>query len=126
MELKSNTHKITLDEASGEFQVWPLEDRQLHVTEFRGGVKVRDEIETQPDAATIALLEYTNSVPLFAANWSGDGYNVDLDCGFQRWTGTKSEAEVRTALRRCGLGLKDAKAVLTAAKIQEHSWIRRY
>lgn len=126
MEITSTSHRLILDEATGEFQVYPLENRQLHVAEYRGGVKVRDEIETQPDAATTALLEYANSTPFFAANWAGDGFNIDLACGFRRWHGTKSEAEVRTALRRCGFSLKEAKAVLAAAKVEEHDWIRRY
>jgi len=127
MEISSSTNKLTLDESSGEFQVWPLAPKQLHVTEYRNGLKTRDEIETQPDASAVKLLEYVNSTPLFAANYAGDGeFNIDLDCGFQRWSGSKSEREVRLALRRCGFTTTDIKAVMLAAKVQEHRYIRRY
>jgi hypothetical protein len=127
MEVISETHRVTLDDCTGEFEVWPIEKRQLHVTEYRNGVKVRDETETKPDAATTELLEYANSVPLFAATFAGDGFfNIDLDCGFQRWSGMKSESEVRTALRQCGFSLEEARAVISAAKVEEHSYVRRY
>ena len=127
MDITSNTHRLTLDDCTGEFEIWPIEERQLHVTEYRNGVKVRDETEGRPDAATTKLLEYANSVPLFAASFAGDGFfNIDLDCGFQRWNGMKPESEVRTALRRCGFSLREARAVISAAKVEEHSYVRRH
>jgi hypothetical protein len=127
MEIISETHRLTQDDCTGEFEVWPVEERHLHITEYRNGVKVRDETETKPDAATTKLLEHANSVPLFAASFAGDGFfNIDLDCGFQRWSGTKSESEVRTALRQCGFSLKEARTVIGAAKVEEHSYVRRF
>ena len=127
MEISSQTHRITLHDEDGQFEVWPIEKRQLHVTEYRDGAKVRDEVETQPDAAMTKMLNFVNSTPLFAANFAGENmFNIDLDCGFQRWNGVKSEADVRKALRRCGFRPKDAKAVIAAAKVREHSWVRRY
>jgi hypothetical protein len=127
MELKSESHRLTLQEATGQFEVWPIAERQLHVTEFRNGQKVRDEIETNPDLAMTKLLAFANRVPLFAANFAGDGsFNIDLDAGFQRWHGTKPEAEVRTALRRCGFTLRQARSVIAAAKIEQHDWLGRY
>jgi len=126
MEIITSSHRLTLCESTGEFEVFPLQERQLHVTEFQNGVKVRDEIETDPDPATKRLLEFANRVPLFAASFAGDGYwNVDLDCGMSRWNGQKSEAEVRKALRRCGFSVTDARRVIAAAKVQQHNWIAR-
>jgi hypothetical protein len=126
MELTSETHRLTQTENTGEFEVWPVEKRQLHVTEYRDGRKVREEVDP-PDEATKTLLAHANSVPLFAANFAGDGrFNIDLDCGFQRWSGTKSEREVRSALRKCGFSNPQIKAVVKSAKVQEHGYVRRY
>jgi hypothetical protein len=125
MELKSPTHKLTQTETTGEFQVWLVEKKQLHVREFRDGRKVRDEIDP-PDEATKKLLAYANSVPLFAANWAGGRFNIDLDCGFSRFAGTKSESEVRSALRKCGFSNPQIKKVIAASKVKEHWFLRRY
>jgi hypothetical protein len=126
MELVSQSHRLTLTETTGQFEVYPLADRELHVTEFRDGQKVRDEINP-PDPASQRLLANANRMPLFAGNFAGDGYfNIDLDCGAARWTGQKPEAEVRTALRRCGFTLRQARSVIAAAKVEEHDWLGRY
>lgn len=126
MEISSPTHRLIQADTTGEFTVWPTEKRQLQVTEYRDGKMVREDINP-PDDATKRLLAYANSVPLFAANFAGDGrFNIDLDCGFQRWSGTKPEHEVRAALRKCGFTSPQIKTVVKAAKSSEHFSIRRY
>lgn len=90
-------------------------------------MKVRDEDETHPDAATVKLLDAVNAKPLFAANWAGGtSWNIDLDCGVQRWRGVKPVGQVRTALKRCGFSVPQVKAVIAAAKRQEHEYVRYY
>lgn len=127
MELTSETHRLTLFENAGEFDVFELAKKQLHVTEVRDGRVVRDEVEAQPDEAAKKLLAYANSVPLFTANFAGDGrFNIDLDVGFQRWNGTKSERQVRDALRKCGFSNPQIKSVIKAAKVKEHWYVRRH
>jgi hypothetical protein len=126
METNSTTHRLQLDEETGTLTVWQLAERQLHITEFRDGVKVKDGIETDPDPATARLLEAANRQPLFVANFAGDGsFNVDIDCGFQRWNGVKGERDVRTALRRCGFAANQVKAVVAATKVEEHAYVGR-
>ncbi len=126
MEISSDTHRLTQTENTGEFEVWPIEKRQLRVREYKDGRKVRDEINP-PDEATRKLLAYANSVPLFAANFAGDGrYNIDLDVGFQRWAGIKSERETVSALRKCGFSNPQIKKVIAASKVKEHWFLRRY
>jgi hypothetical protein len=124
MNLTSSTYRLTLTEVTGEFEVFPLADRQLHVTEFENGVKTTKI--NPPDPATQRLLAHANRVPLFSCNFAGDGwFNLDLDCGMARWNGQKSEKDVRTALRRCGFSLKEARAVIVASKVETHRWIAR-
>ncbi|MCY2927547.1 MAG: hypothetical protein NT031_19330 [Planctomycetota bacterium] len=127
MNIQSETHRLTLNEETGEFEVYPLTPRQLHVTEYRGGRLVRDEDETHPDAAAVKLLEFVNGTPLFAANWAGDGaFNLDLDCGLARWHGLKPVGQVRTALKRCGFSPEQVKTVIAAAKVEDHGHVRYY
>jgi hypothetical protein len=126
METNSTTHRLQLNEETGTLKVWQLAEGQLHVTEYQNGVKVRDGIQANPDPATARLLEAANSQPLFVANYAGRGFfNLDLDCGFQRWNGVKSERDVRIALRRCGFAPNQVKTVVAATKVEEHSYVGR-
>ena len=64
---------------------------------------------------------------IFAANWAGDtSWNTDLDAGFQRWHGVKPQSQIRTALKRCGFSPPQVKAVIAAAKVEEHAHVRYY
>ena len=42
-------------------------------------------------------------------------FDVDLDCGAQRWRGPQSVAAVRQALGRCGVEMKAAKRLISEA-----------
>jgi hypothetical protein len=56
-------------------------------------------------------------LPLFTATYSPkDGeFDVDLDCGAQRWTGVQSAAAVRNALVKCGMAKDIAKKIVAEA-----------
>lgn len=44
--------------------------------------------------------------PVFAATYEGnDSCEIDLDCGFKRWHGSKSLDDVEKALNNCGFAL---------------------
>ena len=118
MELKSDTYRVTLDEKSGEFQVWQLANKGVQV--------IQNGVEVAPDEATKRLVDYMNSTPTFAANWAGDGFNVDIEAGMRRWHGTKSETDVRRALKVCGFDTVKIRTIFQLSKIQQHDWIRRY
>jgi hypothetical protein len=124
MEIQSKTHRIVLHDDSVEFEVFALQPQELVVTEFSAaGVHQH----TPDDKATRELLNYKNSTPLFAGNYAGDGqFNIDLDCGFQRWSGTKSKHEVREALKQCGFNKEEIGQILVAAMHSEHNYLRRY
>lgn len=54
-----------------------------------------------------------SSSPVVAATWAGDGYaNVDLDCGGQRWSGTKSLRWLRSGLYGAGFSKGQVDALL--------------
>ena len=57
------------------------------------------------------------ALPLFIATYSpNDGeFDVDVDCGAQRWRGSQGAAEVRKALVRCGVTREQAKQLVAEA-----------
>jgi hypothetical protein len=66
-------------------------------------------VNASPEGTTVKAVPYSSISPgmaaslLLSANWAGDGYaNIDVDCGAQRWNGTKSLQWVRTGLYRAG------------------------
>ena len=56
-------------------------------------------------------------LPFFTATYSPTdaAFNVDLDCGAQRWRGPQSVAAVRKALGRCGVAREAARKVVAEA-----------
>ena len=59
----------------------------------------------------------TDALPLFTATYSPRDreFDVDLDCGAQRWRGPQSVAAVRKALARCGVAREAARKVVAEA-----------
>ena len=48
------------------------------------------------------LLYHMNKSPVFSATWAGyKRWNVDIDCGAQRFNGTKSSRQIIKALENC-------------------------
>ena len=73
------------------------------------GVKVERKPFTEVFKASVP--------PLFTATYSlkdGD-FDVDLDCGAQRWAGSQGATEVRKALVRCGVTAEVAKRFIAEA-----------
>jgi hypothetical protein len=76
----------------------------LHKTTYKNGVESQEEVnlENVTDSVDRRLLEYRRSAPVFEATWAGHcQWNVDLDCGFQRYNGIKTNGEVKKALKNC-------------------------
>jgi hypothetical protein len=46
---------------------------------------------------------------------SDDGFQVDVNCGVQRWVGYKPRREVQAALKKCGFSTGQVKQILRAA-----------
>jgi hypothetical protein len=66
-------------------------------------------VKIGPEGTAVEAVPYSKlgprfaATPVLAATWAGDRYaNVDLDCGAQRWRGTKSLVWVRSGLYNAG------------------------
>lgn len=75
-------------------------------------------VRVSPQGAAVEAVPYSSISPAFAAapvlraTWAGDGYaNVDLDCGAQRFDGTKSLRWIRSGLYNAGFGKRDVDAL---------------
>ena len=58
-----------------------------------------------------------DALPLFTARYSPKdaAFDVDVDCGAQRWEGSQGAAEVRRALVKCGMTRVIAKQFVAEA-----------
>jgi len=83
-----------------------------------GGVDVK--FLTQEDAPTKGvrdLLAYKARSPVFVACWAGNRqWNVDIDCGMQRFNGVKSNGELVKALKNCGFSKTQIDSMLKECK----------
>jgi len=94
--------KITVGTYTGQVEdgvLKLLQAAERHITVVKVG----------PEGTTAEAVPYSKFGPAMAASpvlratWAGDGYaNVDLDCGAQRWRGTKSLRWIRSGLYKAG------------------------
>lgn len=110
MKLESKTHKAEVER--GCLKVWHQEPDVLMVTTWtpeEGKVK-----ETKPSPF--------RRTPLFLATYEGDDYfEIDLDCGFQRWHGSKTLSEVIDALIKCGFDQVQVSSIVNEVMLVEQS-----
>ncbi len=92
--------------------------RLLQVTE-----RYLTAVNMSPEGTEIRAMPYSSlgasmaASPVLMATWDGDGYaNVDLDCGAQRWNGTKSLRWIRTGLYRAGFSKPQVDGLLRRMK----------
>jgi len=105
--IQSDTHELRWRDWG--FDVHEKAPRQTHTVEYRGGEKVVDKTEVAPPQL--------QGSPLFRAAYEGDGqWDIDLDCGFQRWNGPKEDHEVAGALLRCGFDGGAVDAIMEQAR----------
>jgi hypothetical protein len=87
---------------------------------------VRDEVTRVEHKLKAELPGWTpENMPLLAAAYQGNSlWEVDVDCGAQRWHGHQSSQAVATALRR--LGFNPTRIMSDARKIKgelcPHCW----
>lgn len=62
----------------------------------------------------------------WTANWSGDGWNLDLDCGAQRFNGVTTTRRIREALAVAGLNSVEIKTIISLAKKHKHFSVARH
>lgn len=115
MSREWRTDRFRLVESDGTLRCFSLSPRELRVTRFApdGGVDVTLlNSQVAKDPADKKLLDWMDRTPVFAAAYRGDKeWEVDLDAGFQRWRGYKSERDVVKALRNCGLTTAEVKEI---------------
>lgn len=87
------------------------------------GVSTHHALPTDPTPAG-ELATVLDRYPLMAATRDGDDPDtwwVDLDCGFQRWHGSKTHRQVRAVLRKCGFAPATTRAVAAYCRAHPQS-----
>jgi hypothetical protein len=73
--------------------------------------------ETAQSGSEKRLLTYMSHAPVFQATWAGNRrWNVDLNCGAQRWNGTKTSGEVTKALANCMFDREQIKEIVLSCR----------
>jgi hypothetical protein len=128
-EFVSETHKATINDG-GLLVVWQLSPREVRVTKSTpdGGVDVSIINEKSvKDTSTAKLLQAMSRMPTFAAGYAGGKeWNVDLDCGFQRWRGVKPTKDLSKALTNCGFSPRVKKKIMTECHKHKVDYVPRY
>lgn len=128
-EFISDSHTATIDDR-GLLVVRQLKPREVRITKStpEGGLSV-DIVSSQtaPDASTKRLLVAMSGMPTFAAGWAGNSeWNVDADCGFQRWRGMKKTREMSAALTNCGFNAATKKKIMAECRKHKVDYVPRY
>jgi hypothetical protein len=121
-QTESATHICKLDPRYGEFAVYRKKPPLVHESRFENGVLTITATPLDQHPTLSPMARYA----LFRANYAGDRhYNVDLDCGAQRWNGTQTSAAVSKALRKCGFDSIQVKSILAMARKQTNDSVTR-
>lgn len=109
MEQQTNQHRVVVED--GLLKVFQFAERHLTV------------VNVSPQGTEVSAVPYSSigpavaASPVLMATWAGDGYaNVDLDCGAQRWNGTKSLRWIRRGLYRAGFTKEQVDGLLGEMK----------
>jgi hypothetical protein len=128
MEFVSETHKAIISN-EGLLKVVQLAPHQLRITRYSDkGVQV-DIVDknSNVDGATRSLLGAMSETPVFVAGWAGNSeWNVDLDCGFQRWRGVKPTKSLSKALTNCGFDTSTKKQIMSECRKHKVDYVPRY
>lgn len=92
----------------------------LHIVHFAPGGIASEQYVTRETATTQAdrdLLAAKAGAPVFVAcRAGGEDWNVDIDCGMQRFNGVKPSKELRKALKNCGFSKAQVDTMLKICK----------
>jgi hypothetical protein len=127
-EYLSETHRAVVGD-NGLLTVWPRAPRELRVTSSTpdGGLDTTFVNSENADPSHKKLLEGLNRAPLFAAGYAGSSeWNLDIDCGFQRWRGTKTSKQFSDALSKCGFDAATKKQITTTCRKHRVDYIPRF
>ena len=112
-QFMSETHKATIS-SDGLLRVDQLAPHQLRVEKHsHKGVQVDILDLNTSSGAELKMLRAMSGSPLFVAGYCGGSeWAVDLDCGAQRWRGSKSSKEMSEALEKCGFDTETKKQIM--------------
>ena len=106
----TTTDKYIISLSGGRITCKYRHEPQVRITTMGPeGVKVERKPFTEVFRASVP--------PFFTATYSlkdGD-FDVDLDCGAQRWAGSQGATEVRKALVKCGVEREMSKRIVAEA-----------
>lgn len=129
MEFTSETHRAILKEG-GILDVYQLARKELRVTSSNasGGVDVAILDEEHASGSAKKMLVFANRTPTFTATYAGNReWNLDIDCGCQRWDGVKSSRELSQALSNCGFCVEVRRKLMTFCRKHKYNHsIRHY
>ena len=111
--IETEKYVITLD--GDTIKCFYRHEQQITETTFKDG---KTTVVTRPISQVMPGMEL---YPMFTAWWrpKDKAFDLDLDCGAQRWHGHQPWQEVVHALVKCGLTVKQAKLMVREAKKQE-------
>jgi hypothetical protein len=104
--------EITVDH--GEISVDYRHERQVTITSIDG-------VQRLPAPSVIPGL----SRNWWTANWGGSNWNLDLDCGCQRFNGVTTTKRIKQALAVAGLETADINKIVSLAKKKTHFSVAR-
>jgi hypothetical protein len=122
--MTSESHRAYVDD-DGLLRVYSAKSGVLVETTFERsdvpdlpvcGVQRRITSETAASPAEKNLAAYFARTPVFQAVFTGKRWEVDCDCGAQRWAGTMTRRRIAAALQRAGFSAVQARTLLDEVK----------
>jgi len=116
-EFISETHKATIDD-EGLLRVDQLTPRQLRVEQHSAEGVMVDILDAKTATGPEwRMLRAMSRHPIFAAGYCGESeWTADIDCGMQRWRGSKTSKEMSKALSNCGFDTKTKKEIMAECR----------
>jgi hypothetical protein len=113
MKITTQDCEITVEH--GEISVDYRHEQEVTITSNTG-------VERRPASSVFPGL----SRNWWTANWSGQQWNLDLDCGCQRFNGVTTTTRVKEALQVAGVEADDIKKIISLAKKHKYFSVARH
>lgn len=107
--------------SSGKFVIKKLGDTTIRVAPVQSS-QVTSMRSTPDGGLAVERRSVREVIPgyqddVFTATYAGDDeWDTDVNCGVMRWFGTKSNREIRAALRKCGFDKMTIDQVINEVK----------
>jgi len=114
----SDTHRAELRQ-DGFLAVYSHRGPMVVETTWKDGEVVETTSTAEDGGAAGELAAAMAKTPVFAATAVDDEQGefwLDIDAGFQRWSGMKPEHELREALAKCGFAKHEIEAMIATCQ----------